>query len=320
MPGNGRCLPHRSTVKAEDDSYRWHSVQGEPLRDEQGRIIKWIGAFTDVHEQRTMTEKLESLVAQRTSELQRSNDDLQQFAHVASHDMKEPVRKIRTFGNRLSVEFGSMLPDRANVYLSKIESAARRMYAMIDGVLDYFSVSITEPLFEKVDLSDVICSIESDLEVLIQQKGAVIQQENLPVIEGSGVLLYQLFSNLMNNALKFAKADAMPLIQLSASTLSGADAEQMFGLSRQSSYTQVLMQDNGIGFSQENAERIFKTFTRLHAPDKYEGTGLGLALCKKIAERHYGTISAIGMEGTGAIFKIVLPLQQRKTDRLSVQL
>jgi light-regulated signal transduction histidine kinase (bacteriophytochrome) len=122
------------------------------------------------------------------------------------------------------------------------------MHAMIDGVLDYSSASTREPLFENVDLSDIICTIESDLEVLIQQKGAVIQQENLPVIEGSSVLLYQLFSNLANNALKFAKADAVPLIQLSASTLSGSDAEQMFGLSCQSNYMQVLMQDNGIGF------------------------------------------------------------------------
>lgn len=289
--------------------HEWFLFKGVP-RFKDGVLIDFIGTGINIHEQKTLTEKLENLVAERTRELQRSNDDLQQFAHVASHDLKEPVRKIRTFGSRLTHEFAPVLPERAIQYLDKIEDAAVRMYQMIDGVLHYSSVSTAEQQFEVVDLNKVIWQIENDLEVPIQQKGAVIQSENLQTVEGSGILIYQLFYNLINNALKFSRTDVPPIIQISATTISGAIARQDWGLNPALLYTQVLVQDNGIGFSQDQAERIFKTFARLNARDKYEGTGLGLALCKKIVERHHGSISAVGMEGMGAIFKVSLPLQQ----------
>lgn len=295
-------------------AYRWFLGKALPIRNKEGAVTKWFGSCTDIHDQRAMTEKLEQLVALRTRELQRSNDDLQQFAHVASHDLKEPVRKIRTFGSRLSFEFGDALPEKANMYIEKIEAAATRMYAMIDGVLNYSTVSTAEQLLETIDLTEIIRHIESDLEVVIQQKGAVIQYQNLPFIDGSAILIYQLFYNLVNNALKFAKAGEAPFVQISATAMSGAAAAQEWGMNRAVNYTQILIQDNGIGFSQDQAIKIFKTFTRLNAKDKYEGTGLGLALCKKIVERHQGAISAAGMEGTGAIFKIVLPLQQLKKE------
>jgi PAS domain S-box-containing protein len=316
-----RCLATGETYRADvrlinnEGEYRWHFVRGEPVRDEQGKIMKWIGAFTDNHEQRTMTEKLEGLVTQRTKELQRSNEDLQQFAHVASHDLKEPLRKIRTFGSRLNHEFGDTLPEQAKVYLAKIEAAAARMYAMIDGVLNYSTLNITDQIVERVDLNEVMRNIEADLEVVIQQKNAVIEYGHLPALEGSAVLLNQLFYNLVYNSLKFSNTHITPKILITAAPLSGTAAARDWNLDVQATYVQLTVQDNGIGFSQDQAERIFKTFTRLNAKDKYEGTGLGLALCKKIAERHNGAISAAGMEGMGAIFKVVLPLQQtRKTD------
>ena len=309
---SGQVYRCEARLKNKTGDYRWHFVQGDPVRDEEGKIIKWIGAFTDIHDQKTVSEKLESLVAERTRDLQRSNDDLQQFAHVASHDLKEPVRKIRTFIDRFALEYGKGLPERADTYLKKIDAAATRMYQMIDGVLDYSGISTAEQTLEMVDLTETIRHIESDLEVVIHQKSATLQYNSLPVIEGSSVLIHQLFYNLVNNSLKFSKPDRAPLIQLSANPISGADAMREWNLYRAANYTQILIQDNGIGFSQDQAERIFKTFTRLNARERYEGTGLGLALCKKIVERHHGVIFAVGMEGMGAIFKIVLPLQQSR--------
>lgn len=303
-------------LKSKRGDYRWHLVNGEPIHNEVGAIVKWIGAFTDIHLQKTEAERLEAIVQQRTHELKRSNDDLQQFAHVASHDLKEPLRKIRTFGSRLRAEFGDALPEKAKLYIEKMESAAARMYTMIDGVLDYSTVSAVEQMLEAVDLNEIVRHIESDLEVVIQQKAAVINYANLPTIEGSAILLHQLLYNLIYNSLKFSRGDKKPLIMLDATELKGSDAKRQWNVNPKADYVQLSIQDNGIGFSQDQAGQIFKTFTRLNARDQYEGTGLGLALCKKIVERHNGAISAAGMEGMGAIFKIVLPLQQPKKENL----
>jgi light-regulated signal transduction histidine kinase (bacteriophytochrome) len=216
-----------------------------------------------------------------------------QFAHVASHDLKEPVRKIATFESRLTHEFGEALPERARGYLEKISNAAGRMYTMIEGVLRYASVSEGEQDFEPVDLNEVVRQIGTDLEVPIADKGALIEAAKLPVVTGSSTLLYQLFYNIINNALKFSSPKRKPLLRISSETLEGA--------------FRIRVADNGIGFDPDNATRIFKTFTRLHPKDRYEGTGLGLALCQRIVERHGGSISAEAKEGEGATFVITLP-------------
>lgn len=278
--------------------YRWNAVHGIPVRNEYGAISKWVGAYTDIHDQRTFAEKLEQLVVQRTSELQRSNEDLLQFAHVASHDLKEPVRKIKTFTNRLQTELHDQLDDFSKQYLNKIQSAANRMITMIEGVLNYSTVSATEQPSEAVHLNEIIQHIESDLEVLLHRKAANIQYSNLPTLVGAPVLLYQLFYNLINNSLKFARNGVAPVIQIHAENIKQQGR----------SYTKIQIQDNGIGFDQEFAGKIFETFARLHPKDQYEGTGLGLALCKKIVERHGGTISALGRKNAGATFIITLPL------------
>lgn len=276
-------------------------------KNEEGTVVKWYGTATDIHEQKTTAEKLEQLVSERTAELQRSNDDLQQFAHVASHDLKEPLRKIKTFGSRLNNEFGNQLPEKAKTYVTKMETAAKRMYDMIDGVLLYSSLNAVEQTTENVRLSEVLHHIESDLEVLIQQKNATIAYKNLPTIKGSGILLYQLFYNLINNALKFSEPAETPYIKINAAAVKGRDMKKDLNVKPGTTYLRISIQDNGIGFDSEQSQKIFKTFTRLNAKDKYEGTGLGLALCKKIAERHNGVIYAEGKEGKGATFYVMLP-------------
>jgi PAS domain S-box-containing protein len=293
-------------LKNKAGEYRWHFVQGEPIKNEEGKIIKWIGAFTDIHDQKTLREKLENLVSERTKELQRSNEDLQQFAHVASHDLKEPVRKVMTFGNRLKEEFGSQLSQKANTYLSKIESSAIRMYSMIDGVLLYSSLDAMEQTKELIDLNELIQNIVTDLEVVIEEKNATIKFGNLPEIEGTPILIYQLFYNLVNNALKFTSPGVEPIIELTETSVNRND-NSIPGMHKGVEFIQLTLKDNGIGFTNDMADKIFGTFTRLHAKDRYEGTGLGLALCRKIVERHKGKIYAEGIEGKGAAFHVFLP-------------
>ena len=274
-----------------------------PVINKNGEVEAVAGTTRDVTEQKEAGEKLEKLVAERTSALQRSNEDLQQFAHVASHDLREPVRKIKTFATRLQHDISPALNEGSKVYLDKINSAADRMFAMIDGVLTYSSLNALNQTIEKVDLTELLKQIETDLEVAVQRTGAVLSYSELPVMEGVPVLLYQLFYNLIYNSLKFARAGIPPVISLES---------QSFFEDGQG-FAKLHIKDNGIGFDQQYAEKIFESFTRLHSKDKYEGTGLGLALCKKIAVRHGGGIEARGMREKGAEFIVSLPLRQGKS-------
>lgn len=266
------------------------------MKGSEGKVYRWLGTHTDITEQKDLEEQLDRLVKQRTGELQRSNDDLQQFAHVASHDLKEPVRKIITFGNRLNFEFGTLLLEKGRLYLQKMELAALHMYKMIDGILHYSSFNAMELVKEDIDLNELFGQITADLEILIEEKKARLIIDNLPHILGSPVLIYQLFYNLLNNALKFSSKYRDPVIEVFSKP--GAD----------SNFVQLILKDNGIGFRPEQAEKIFQTFSRLHPRDKYEGTGMGLALCRKIVERHQGSIKASGSEDGGATFFIQLPI------------
>jgi light-regulated signal transduction histidine kinase (bacteriophytochrome) len=292
--------------EAATGHYRWHLGKALPIRDRENRITKWFGTCTDIHDQKTFAGQLENLVAERTRALQRSNEDLQQFAHVASHDLKEPVRKIRTFSGRMKEEFAALLPEKASLYLTKIEKGADRMYDMIDGVLLYSSMEAMEQTSEEVDINDLMENIQADLEVVIVEKEAVITIEQIPPVEGAPILLYQLFYNLINNSLKFAKPNERPRITITSEVVSSSVAGEL-GVSKEKTFVRMILQDNGIGFAQSDAERIFKTFLRLNSKDKFEGTGLGLSLCKKIVERHGGSIWAQGTPGEGAVFNILLP-------------
>jgi PAS domain S-box-containing protein len=285
-------------MRRADGEYRWLLGRAIPFRNENGEIVRWFGTCTDVHDQKTASVKLEALVEERTRELQRSNEDLQQFAHIASHDLKEPVRKIRTFASRLQEQYIATLPPQAQLYLSKIERSSDRMYAMIDGILLYSSLDAVSQVAEPVDLHELLQTIESDLELLIAEKSATISYGQLPMVKGTAVLYYQVFYNLLNNSLKFIQPDVTPRISITATT--GATGEQAFAI--------ITIRDNGIGFAQEDAAWIFQTFSRLNSKDQFEGTGLGLSLCKKIVERHGGWIKAESEPGQGASFTLALPL------------
>ena len=289
--------------------YRWFLGKALPLKDEEGKVVKWFGTCTDIHERKAMSEHLEALVRQRTEELRRSNEDLQQFAHIASHDLKVPLRKVRTFGSRLYDELGNGVAEKERIYLDKIMDATDRMTRMVDGVLHYSSINAENHPLEPVDLNGIVDGIKSDLEVTMQQKGATIVHDQLPQVMGVPVLLHQLFYNLVSNSLKFSKPDVSPQVHITAQRMQGKDLQPFPNLQAECLYETIKVADNGIGFNPAYAGRLFDVFARLNSYDKYEGTGLGLALCKKIALRHNGFIYADAVEGKGATFTVVLPVE-----------
>lgn len=295
---NGLPFRHEVRLRNKQGEYNWHYSLAEPVRDDNGQIVKWIGTLFDIQVQKEFSEKLEKEVEERTRDLQRSNEDLQQFAHVASHDLKEPVRKIILFQNRLRDELGEGANSRVMAFLQKIEASSLRMYSMIDGVLAYSSLNGTGFSREWINLNALVDDIRSDLEVVIAQKRAILRIDLLPSVFGDRVLLYQLFYNLIANSLKFAKPDEDPEIHM----WSGQVVED------RRSYREITLTDNGIGFSNKDVDQIFQPFSRLNSKDQFEGTGLGLSLCKKIVERHGGMIRADGTPGVGAVFTILLPL------------
>ena len=294
----------RDTGRAADE--RWHQRKDGSRFFASGvmRPIKnseptgYVKILRDMTKQQLFTEELTRLVNERTIELKRSNEDLRQFAHVASHDLKEPVRKVKTFNNRLNDEFGDLLPEKAKTYIKKIDASAARMFSMIEGVLAYSLLGKADKSIAPVDLNKTIDEIESVLEVLIQKKNAAITKTELPTINGNPTLIFQLFYNLILNSLKFSKEDELSHISVSSEVVKQENAE----------FVQITLSDNGIGFEPEYEQMIFETFARLNPLDEYEGTGLGLALCKKIVERHGGQISATGELGKGAVFTILLPV------------
>lgn len=285
-------IEHR--VLMHDGTYRWHLSRAYAYETDEG--TKWYGTATDVHDQKSLEANLESLVKKRTEELQRSNDDLQQFAHVASHDLKEPVRKVKTFSYRLRDEYSDVLGTKGAHFIDKIINASDRMDAMINGVLRYASVPASDA-YELLDLNEVMDTVQNDLELLIQDKGATITYAQLPPITGIKDLIYQLFYNLINNALKFSRRGVTPVIEVRGGAVDVQGRP----------FWEIRVKDNGIGFDQQYAEGIFSLFVRLNSKDRYEGSGLGLALCKKIVERHGGTIRAQGEKGSGAEFQILFP-------------
>lgn len=284
-------------VHRADGELRWMTSYGKAVEKTSNKSTRIVGVMYDSTVRKMVTEELSRLVAERTIELQRSNEDLRQFAHVASHDLKEPIRKIQTFNNRILDEYSESLPPKVKTFSEKINTSATRMMSMIDGVLRYSKLGNEEQALEPVDLGEIINMIKADLELLISQKEAVITVTDLPLVRAIPTLMYQLFYNLLLNSLKFAKKGEASRIEISWENKPRNEDD----------FNRIAVSDNGIGFEQEFAGEIFKTFTRLHAADVYEGSGLGLALCKKIVERHGGSIIANSAPGKGTIFTIQFP-------------
>ncbi len=230
----------------------------------------------------------------RAAELQRSNAELEQFAYVASHDLQEPLRKVQAFGDLLSRRHADALPDQAQHYLSRMRDAAGRMSALIEDLLVFSRVTTHTRPFQRLDLTRVAEDVTQDLETVIAEAGATVRISPLPAIDADPLQMRQLLQNLVSNAIKFRSPDHAPTVTLTGTTQDGQAV--------------LTITDDGIGFDEKYAERIFRVFERLHARDAYEGTGIGLALCRKIVERHDGSIRATSAPGAGTTFTIRLPV------------
>ncbi len=262
------------------------------------------------------TKKIETSVIERTRELaeankrlQKSNAELAQFAYIASHDLQEPLRKISTFSQMLEHSL-DQVNDTTKNYLNKINNSTTRMAKLIKDVLRFSQLGNEDETFEMVNLQQIIEGAKTDYELSIEQKQAVIKCDNLPTIQAIPLQMAQLFGNLLSNSLKYAKPDVPPLITISCHPLTKEQVATYFKVELQSIYFKIEFVDNGIGFQQEYADRIFNIFQRLHGKTEFAGTGIGLALCKKIAQNHHGDIFASGQPGIGAVFTLLLPYKQ----------
>ena len=278
------------------------------LELEEGASLSII--LTDLTAQkRTQQQLLENnrQLAEINLALEESNHDLQQFASIASHDLQEPLRKIQIFSTLLKEKEETLTPEsRKN--LQKIIDSSARMKTLIIDILHYSKLSANDSDWECVDLAEIVAELKEDFELVLEDKKAVIQSSSLPCIDVNKGQIRQVFQNIINNALKFAKADVPPIIQISTKRLaqkSFTSPEQKDG-----AFYLITIEDNGIGFDQKYVDNIFYLFARLNSKNKYEGTGIGLAIAKKIIEKHNGMITAFGTEGKGAVFQIILPLSQ----------
>ena len=301
--------------KANGD-YRWQLSRAVPQRDEKGIILQWVGTSTDIHDQITFQETLEGLVDARTKDLseinidlQSSNQDLESFAYISSHDLQEPLRKIQTFISIILDSDYENLSDRGKSYFVRVESAAARMKNLITDLLTYSRTSAVDKNFEKVNLQELLEEIQGDFIDTLEEKNGSISVENMPNVDGISFQLRQLFVNLISNSIKFAKEGIPPQISITQKLVNGQDLNDA-QLYKNQNYLEITLKDNGIGFSQEYASKIFEVFQRLHAKGTYDGTGIGLAICKKIIDKHHGVISAKSDSVEGATFTIILPLEQ----------
>ncbi len=247
--------------------------------------------------------------------LNNTNKELEQFAYVASHDLQEPLRKISTFSDRLLTKYYHQLPEEAGQLIDRMVAAVGRMRVLINDLLSFSRAGrITPESFVRVDLNTILQDVTGDLDVSLQEKNGAILYDKLPVIEGSDTGLHQLFQNLLSNSIKFAHPDRPLEIRIRRELLSGKAAGLVNEKKWDDTYCRISISDNGIGFDQVYADRIFLIFQRLHGVSEYKGTGIGLAICKKIVDSHNGLISAFGVAGEGSTFIIVLPVKQGRDD------
>lgn len=278
------------------------SVLNEDRRivDTDGTVIGMRSTLQNI----TALKRAEEQMAIFNEKLQNSNRELQDFAYVASHDLQEPLRKVQAFSDRLKTKYGDKLEGEGLDYLERMRNAGQRMQLLIQDLLTFSRVSTKGEPFTPVDLKTITHEVLSDLEVKIEETGAVVAVGEMVSLDADPMQMRQLMQNLIGNALKFQRHDRTPTIHIGAKL--GINPRN--GVGRQ--MCKITIKDNGIGFDEKYTDKIFAVFQRLHGRTEYEGSGVGLAVCRKIVERHYGTITAASAPGEGATFTINLPIKQ----------
>jgi light-regulated signal transduction histidine kinase (bacteriophytochrome) len=280
-------------------------MAANPKEDVEASHSDIQGMVMDITRQKTY----ESQLKQFTHELQRSNQDLEQFAYVASHDLQEPLRKIRAFGDRLTARYGEGLEGPGVDYINRMQSASARMQVLIEELLSFSRVSRPGIVFEKLDMDDVVREIIEDLDAQIRREGAQIRTSKIPSIRGEHSQIKRLIQNLISNAIKFRKPGVAPVVEITAKVIRGSQAAEEFHFQAlHSEYVLLTVKDNGIGFEERHKEKIFNIFQRLHGRAEYEGTGIGLSICRKIVTNHGGVITARSKVGVGSEFIVILPI------------
>ncbi len=277
----------------------WISVNGRPMRDDANVVQGGVVVFRDMTERRQAQEAL----ARQAQELARSNTELQQFAYIASHDLQEPLRKVQSFGSMIETSDGAVLSADGHDYLQRMRNAAARMQQLINDLLTYSRVATQAQPFVSVDLARVAREVLGDLESRIQNSGGRVELDELPSLDADPLQMRQLLQNLIGNALKFHRKDVPPVVSVQCQRVTPET-----GLLAGCPAWEITVQDNGIGFDEKYLVKLFAPFQRLHGRAEYEGTGIGLAICKKIVDRHGGTITARSVPGEGTRFIVTLPL------------
>jgi len=298
----GEQLVELETVKQRADGVLLPCiVTTAPFREPDGSLIGAVQLLKDISEHKRAEEAL----ARTAERLAASNRDLEDFAHVVSHDLQEPLVLIQAFSERLQRRGADLLPERCRQYLTRIELAARRMQALIQCLLLYARVHSRAQPFQRVDLNEILEGVMADLELRLEETGGRIEPAGaLPVIEADILQMRQLFQNLLGNSLKYRRAEEPPVIRLWAERVNLTPG----------GHVRLVFQDNGVGFSREESERIFEMFERLPGSGGSSGTGIGLAICRRIVERHHGSIRAEGSPGSGARFVVDIPVTQVKKE------
>lgn len=283
-------MEHRFRTKSGE--WRWFLSRGKVvLRDRNGRGLRMMGTASDITPSKLAQEKISSLL----SELERSNKELENFAYIASHDLQEPLRKIQSFGDILITEEKENLSELGKSCVDRMQNAAKRMRLLIDKLLQYSRIITKAKPFERTKLEPVVSEVLKDLGERISKTRAHVSFENLPAVYADPTQMWQLFQNLISNALKYQPEGNIPVISLHSAPLSDT-------------FCEIIVSDNGLGFDEKYNERIFEPFQRLHGRKEFEGSGMGLAICKKIAERHGGTITAKSVPEKGSAFIVRLPV------------
>jgi signal transduction histidine kinase/DNA-binding response OmpR family regulator len=311
---SGEQLEVESRIQAlSTGNYRYHLLSITPVK-EQSKIVKWVGIFTDIHLQRMANQVLEQRVNERTNALLQTNallearnTELEQFAFITSHDLTEPLRKVQVFSHMVKSKFAIDKSAEAMPYLDRIIASSERVSGLINDLLSYSKLDTAE-LKEPTDINQLIEDIRNDLDLLISDKGAILEHTAIPKLQVNPIQMRLLLQNLVTNSLKFSKNDRKPHIQISAETVIHRNFDSP--LCNNGQFCRISVTDNGIGFNEQYVEKIFVLFQRLNPKESYPGTGMGLAIVKKIVDGHHGIITARSKEGEGTTFIIVLPISQ----------
>jgi PAS domain S-box-containing protein len=302
---------HEGWRVRKDGSKFWGNVVITAIHGNSGEVIGFTKITRDLTERKEAEEDLKrqaSEVQRKNKELDAMNQELASFAYVSSHDLQEPLRKIQTFATRIVETEEGRLSDKARDYFGRMQSAAVRMQRLIEDLLTYSRTNTAEKKFETVDLNTVFDEVAHDLKEAIDQRQAVIKVDKLPTLNVIRFQFAQLITNIFSNALKFSKTNVKPVITVTHQLVEGKSIIHMKA-DKKIKYHQISISDNGIGFEQEHKAKIFEVFQRLHGRSEYEGTGIGLAICKKIVDNHGGIITADGTPDNGATFDIYLPVK-----------